>query len=148
MKTTRTQSMSIGEFLRGGRVQGEPEPFSAKVERHFKKYGFVYKVAGTTAIILVAGGGFDYAFASTGIEVGAQQLYSKLLSLGKWIIIFKGGFDIIKRMTDGDFDGAKKGFLSYLIVYIFLLGLPWAMDQVDALFNGITTPTSGPAEGM
>jgi hypothetical protein len=137
--------MSISEFLHGK----EKEPFSAKVERHFKKYGFVYKVVGATAMIIVAGGGLDYAFAAgPGIEVGAKQLYSKLLSLGKWIIIFKGGFDIIKRMTDGDFDGAKKGFLSYLIVYIFLLGLPWAMDQVDALFSGITTPTSGPVEGM
>jgi hypothetical protein len=136
--------MSINEFLHGK----EKEPFSAKVERHFKKYGLVYKVVGATSVILVAGGGLDYAFASTGIDVGAQKLYAKLLSLGKWVIIFKGGFDTIKRMTDGDFDGAKKGFLSYLIVYIFLLGLPWAMDQVDALFNGITTPTSGSAEGL
>jgi hypothetical protein len=139
--------MSISEFM-NGKKKAEPEPFRVKFERHLTKYGMAYKIAGATAVILVAGGGFDYAFASTGIEAGAQQLYSKLLSLGKWIIIFKGGFDIIKRMTDGDFDGAKKGFLSYLIVYIFLLGLPWAMDQVDSLFNGITTPTSGSAEGM
>ena len=142
----KTESMSINQFLRG--IE-KAEPFSAKVNRHFKKYGFVYKVVGSTAMIIVAGGGLDYAFAAgTGIEVGAKQLYAKLISLGKWVIIFKGGFDIIKRMTDGDFDGAKKGFLSYLIVYIFLLGLPWAMDQVDTLFNGLTTPTSGPAEGM
>ena len=141
----KTESMSINQFLRGK----EKEPFSVKVNRHFKKYGFVYKVVGSTAMIIVAGGGLDYAFAAgTGIEAGAQQLYTKLLSLGKWVIIFKGGFDIIKRMTDGDFDGAKKGFLSYLIIYIFLLGLPWAMDQVDSLFNGVTTPTSGSAEGM
>ena len=145
MRKIRTETMSISEFLNGK----EKEPFSAKVERHFKKYGIVYKIVGATAVIFIAGGGFDYAFAAgTGIEVGAQQLYRKLLSLGKWIIIFKGGFDIIKRMTDGDFDGAKKGFLSYLIVYIFLLGLPWAMNQVDALFNGITTPTSGSPEGL
>ena len=138
--------MSINQFLRG---KEKAEPFSVKIDRHFKKYGFVYKVVGSTALIIVAGGGLDYAFAAgTGIEVGAKQLYAKLISLGKWVIIFKGGFDIIKRMTDGDFDGAKKGFLSYLIVYIFLLGLPWAMDQVDTLFNGLTTPTSGPAEGM
>ena len=120
---------TISEFLRGN----EPEPFSVKVERHLKKYGTVYKIAGVTIILLVGIGGT--AFASSGIEAGAQALYMKLLSLGKWVIIFKGGFDTIKHMASGDFDAAKKGFLSYLIVYIFLFGLPWAMDEIDGIFK-------------
>ncbi|AZU61093.1 hypothetical protein [Neobacillus mesonae] len=126
---------TISEFLRESNAK-QKEPFNAKVERHFKKYGLMYKIAGATVIILVAGGGFDYAFAAgSGIEAGAERLYVKLLSLGKWVIIFKGGFDTIKHMASGDFDAAKKGFLSYLIVYIFLFGLPWAMDEIDAIFK-------------
>jgi hypothetical protein len=120
--------MSISEFL-----HREEVPFKTKFERHLKKYGTVYKVAGVT-VILVAG--IDAtAFASSGIEIGAQHLYSKLLSLGKWVIIFKGGFDTIRHMVSGDFDAAKKGFLSYLIVYIFLFGLPWAMNEIDGIFK-------------
>lgn len=122
---------SISEFLRR-----QEEPFSAKVGRHFKKYGFVYKAAGITIILLASGG---TALASSGIEAGAEQLYSKLLIIGKWVIIFKGGFDIIKNMASGDFDSAKKGFLSYLIVYIFLFGLPWAMNEVDSIFKELNT---------
>jgi hypothetical protein len=123
---------SVGEFLR----REEAEPFSAKVERHFKKYGFVYKAAGITIILLASGG---HALAYSGIEAGAQQLYSKLLSIGKWVIIFKGGFDIIKNMASGDFDSAKKGFISYLVVYVFLFGLPWAMNEVDGIFKELNT---------
>jgi hypothetical protein len=122
---------SISEFL-----HREQEPFSVKIERHFKKYGFVYKAAGISIILLTSGG---TVLASSGIEAGAQQLYSKLLSIGKWIIIFKGGFDIIKNMASGDFDSAKKGFISYLVVYVFLFGLPWAMNEVDSIFKELNT---------
>jgi hypothetical protein len=125
---------SVSEFL--GRVQREPEPFSAKVERHFNKYGFVYKATGITIILLASGG---HALAYSGIEIGAERLYSKLLSVGKWVIIFKGGFDIIKNMASGDFDSAKKGFLSYLVVYVFLFGLPWAMNEIDGIFKELNT---------
>lgn len=126
---------SVSEFLRGNYAE-QGEPFSAKVERHLNKYGVVYKVAGITAICLASGGA---VFASSGIEVGAERLYAKLLSVGKWVIIFKGGFDIIKNMASGDFDSAKKGFLSYLVVYVFLFGLPWAMNEIDGIFRELNT---------
>lgn len=129
----KTKSMSISEFLNGK----DPESFEVKLKRHLDKYGMVYKIVGTTIIIFVAGGGFDYAFASSGIEEGAQKLYTKLLSVGKWIIIFKGGFDTIKHMANGDLDSAKKGFIGYLLVYLFLLGLPWAMDEIDGLYQEV-----------
>jgi hypothetical protein len=130
----KEQRMSIKEFLNGR----EPETFSSIVKRHLDKYGIVYKVVGATVIILVAGGGFDSAFASSGIEAGAEKLYAKLLSVGKWIIIFKGGFDTIKNMANGDFDSAKKGFVGYLLVYLLLFGLPWAMDEIDMIFKELT----------
>jgi hypothetical protein len=131
----KEQRMSIKEFLNGGR---EPETFASIVKRHLDKYGIVYKVVGATVIILVTNGSFDYAFASSGIEAGAEKLYAKLLSVGKWIIIFKGGFDTIKNMANGDFDSAKKGFVGYLLVYLLLFGLPWAMDEIDIIFKELT----------
>lgn len=132
----RTKRMSISEFMRGK----EPVPASVKLKRHFDKYGFVYKVVGTTVILFVAGGGFDYAMAAPhelkpiDLETGAENLYYKLIDVGKWVIIFKGGIETIKSAGNGDLDTAKKSFFSHLLIYLFLLGLPYGFDQVDALF--------------
>lgn len=129
----KKERMSISEFLNGK----EKEPFKVKLERHMKKYGIVYKVVGSTIIIFVAGGGFDYAFASSGIDKAAGKLYTEILNIGKWIIIFKGGIDTIKSIGNGDFDTAKKSFFGYLLVYLMLLGLPYGMDKVDEVFRSI-----------
>lgn len=139
-KFTKVETMSVREFMSGGKAEAKPaEAWAAKVARHLEKYGMVYKIAGSTVVILMAGGAFDYAFAASTIDTGAQVLYGKLMNIGKWIIIFKGGFDTVKHMVNGDFDGAKKGFVSYLVVYLFLLGLPWAMNEVDAIFVDLKT---------
>lgn len=130
---SRTKYIPVGEFVRN-----EKEDISVKIKRHFDKYGIVYKVVGTTIFIFVAGGGFDYAFASSGIDVGAKKLYYELISIGKWVIIFKGGMDTIKSVGNGDFDSAKKHFFSYLMIYLLLLGLPYGMDKVDEVFEGIS----------
>jgi hypothetical protein len=122
--------MSISEFLNGR----QSEPFSVKVERHFKKYGNYYRIAGVTAVVLLSGG---HAFAASAIDVPAKKLYFEIVNLGKWIIIFKGGIDTIKSIGNGDFDGAKKSFFSYLLVYLMLLGLPYGMDKVDEVFRSI-----------
>jgi len=128
----RTESMSISEFMRGR----EPEPFSAKVERHFKKYGMVYVTAGVTALMLTSGGGAVYA--SSGIDVEAAKLYKELIGIGKWIIVFKGGFDTLKMIGNGDLDSAKKSFFGYLLTYLFLLGLPYGLDKVDQVFASVS----------
>lgn len=73
--------------------------------------------------------------ASSGIDDAARGIYSKLLLVGKWIIIIKGGIDTVNNVVQGDFGTAKKSFLSYLVIYIILQGLPWAMDEVDKTFK-------------
>ena len=138
----KTQSMSISAFLGGQYAKQEKEPFSIKVERHFKKYGFVYKVVGATVILIIAGGGFDYAFASSGIDREATKLYKELIGIGKWIIVFKGGFDILKMIGSGDLDSAKKSFFGYLLTYLLLLGLPYGLDKVDDIFNSVSAKTT------
>jgi hypothetical protein len=144
----RTETVgSVSEFLNGKVV----EPFSAKVERHFKKYGTAYKIAGVTVILLIGvipiGGGSVTAFASSGIDVEARKLYTEIVKVGKWIIIFKGAIDIIKALGDGDNVSAKKTFISSLLTFLILLGLPYGMDKVSEIFDKIspapTTSTRG-----
>lgn len=133
----RTETVgTVSEFLR----KQEAEPFSAKVERHFKKYGRIYKVAGVTAVLIMTG---DVAFASSGIDIEARKLYRELIGIGKWIIVFKGGFDILKMIGSGDLDSAKKSFFGYLLTYLLLLGLPYGLDKVDDIFNSVSATTTG-----
>ena len=135
----RTETVgSISEFL-SGKYAKQEEPFGAKVERHFNKYGFVYKVVGATVVIITAGCGLDYAFASSGIDIAGRKLYVSLVNIGKWVIIFKGGVDIIKALGNGDIDHAKKAFFGHLLTYLFLLGLPFALDKVDELYTEVTS---------
>jgi hypothetical protein len=135
----RTEVMSINEFL-NGRGQREPEPFSTKVERHFRKYGTVYKVAGVTVILLA---GFDAsAFASSGIDTEARKLYLELVKIGKWVIIFKGAIDIIKSLGEGDNAAAKKTFITSLLTFLILLGLPYGMDKIGEIFDSMSAATT------
>lgn len=127
------ESLTIKEFM-----NRKDERLTAKLERHFKKYKLVYKVAGMTTVLLTMGG-FDYSVAaSTGIDIGAKKLYYEIVNIGKWIIIFKGGVDTIKSVGNGDFEAAKKTFFSHLLIYLMLLGLPYGMDKVDEVFRSIT----------
>jgi hypothetical protein len=115
------------------------EPFSAKVERHFRKYGTVYKVAGITVIFLLSG---SSALAAGSIDVEARKLYIELVKIGKWVIIFKGAIDIIKALGDGDNASAKKTFITSLLTFLILLGLPYGMDKIGEIFNNISAATT------
>jgi hydrogenase maturation factor len=131
----KTEVMSISEFL-----HRKEEPFSVKIERHFRKYGTVYKIAGITVILLA---GFDAStFASTGIDREARKLYIELVKIGKWVIIFKGAIDIIKALGDGDNASAKKTFITSLLTFLILLGLPYGMDKIGEIFDNISATTT------
>jgi hypothetical protein len=138
----KTEVMSVSEFLNGR----ETEPFSTKVERHFKKYGTIYKVAGVTVILLISavpiGGGTVTAFASSGIDTEARKLYIELVKIGKWVIIFKGAIDIIKSLGDGDNAAAKKTFITSLLTFLILLGLPYGMDKINEIFDNMSAATT------
>jgi hypothetical protein len=118
----KKQSMSIKEFMEG----------EHKRPNINKKA--IIKVTVLTAAVLVIS--VDPVLASsTGIDEKARELYfDKLLVFGKWAIILKGGWDTINKALKEDFDGAKKGFFSYLIIYLILWGLPWGLDQVEDVF--------------
>lgn len=121
----KTQTMSIKEFMNYKKTEVNK--------------GKIYKtllVTGITAVTLFSG--FDISFAAeSGIDEAARSIYDKLLLVGKWIIIIKGGIDTVNSVVQGDVGGAKRNFLGYLVVYLILNGLPWAMDQVDQVFKQI-----------
>ncbi|ASS64698.1 hypothetical protein [Paenibacillus sp. RUD330] len=112
------------------------------VVEHVERHKLIYRVGAVTIMVLLGAGGLDQVFAASdasglGLDVGAQKLYHKLISIGKWVIIIKGAFDTIQATVQGDFVQARKSGLAYLMVYAILLGLPWAFGQVELLFEGM-----------
>ena len=69
------------------------------------------------------------------INTSGQRIYGKIMSIGKWIIVIKGVIDIIHQMLQGDFETAKKLFLTYLGCFAMMLALPWAMNEVEGVFK-------------
>jgi hypothetical protein len=64
------------------------------------------------------------------------------VKIGKWVIIFKGAIDIIKALGDGDNASAKKTFITSLLTFLILLGLPYGMDKIGEIFNNISATTT------
>lgn len=102
--------------------------------------GTVVKCAGLTFVLL---SGFEAsAFASSDIDTQANKLYMRLLNVGKWVIIFKGALEIVKKTADGDLDSAKKNFMGYGLTYAILWALPWAFNEIDKLFSEMNANSS------
>lgn len=121
----RTHAMTITEFMNRNYVKERPKS--------------IYSSAGKAAVLTAAVSflGTDLTFASTAadaVDAQGKALYYDIISVGKWILIGKGGIDTIKSATNGDLEGAKKHFFSYLIVYLALLALPWGYDRVEDVF--------------
>jgi hypothetical protein len=74
-------------------------------------------------------------FAASGVDVAGKRLYKRLLNIGKWVIVIKGGIDLIQSMFNGDMQKAKSTFMTYLLIFAALLGLPFALDEIENLFN-------------
>lgn len=116
------------------------------VAEHVERNKVVYRVAGATVILLLASDVSAHASANDavavfahaggGIDAKANEIYyGKLLAFGKWAIIIKGGWGAIHKLIQEDFEGSKKTFFSYLVVYLMLLAFPWAMNEMDGMFR-------------
>lgn len=127
----RIEVIDFKEFVRGDyKKKSKLEIVLEHVERH----KVIYKIAGVTIVLTF--GLSDLAFADSVIDEKAKELYyGKLIAFGKWAIIIKGGWDTIAKALKEDFDGAKRSFLSYLIVFVILLCLPWSLEQVEEVFG-------------
>lgn len=78
----------------------------------------------------------DLAHASS-ITVKAERFYfGTFMNIAKWVIIIKGGWDVIAKTLKEDFEGAKKSVVQYLVVFAVLMGLPYALEMVEDIFSG------------
>jgi hypothetical protein len=132
----KTKIMSISEFLNGK----DPESFEAKLKRHLDKYGIVYRIVGATAVIYFTGG-FDFVFAAGGgytdgiIDREARIIYKDLTDIGRWLIVGRGGWEVITCAIKHDMEGAKKSFMGYLVAYVLLMSFPHLMGKIDTIFD-------------
>lgn len=125
-------TMSIPDFVRYG---WQEETFLKSLFSHLDRHKIKYRVVGTMIILFLGLSGA--AHASTGIDVGAMKLYKRILSVGKWIIIIKGGIETIKSGVDGDTQGVRTKMLSYGLTYASLWALPWLFNEIDKLFGDL-----------
>lgn len=109
------------------------------VVKTLTKRGTIVKVAGLTLVILAGMPDVSHAAGVTGIDAQADKLYRKLINVGKWVIIIKGGIETIKNVADGDLPATKKNFLGYGLTYAILWALPWLMKEIERLFTEMDT---------
>lgn len=72
---------------------------------------------------------------SSSIDAKGKMLYRKVLNVGKWLIIIKGGWEIIASTVKSDFDKVKKVMVQYLIAYGCLWLFPFVLDEIENFFN-------------
>lgn len=76
------------------------------------------------------------AFAAGGLDARAEKFYfDTFIGIAKWIVIIKGAWDIVGRSMKEDFEGAKRGLLQYVLIFGVLMGLPWAMNEIESIFR-------------
>lgn len=152
----KTQSMSISQFMKK-EYQSPATGISNVIKKHKKTIEitgtiFTLSLIGildfTTIVEAASYSGLEVVevFNNTSsslettanissIDAGAQKFYTKLVNIGKWVIIFKGAWDTINNTIKEDFDKAKRAFLQYLIIYLVLLAFPFALNEVEHVFD-------------
>lgn len=131
---SKAQVLSISEFMVNGFTKGPS--VTERVIDHVKRHQSIYIQAGVLVVTVSLMGAAD---PSSVIDVKAHAIYHKLCTIGKWIIVVKGGIDIIGAMMQGDMDRMKKSLIGYVIGYVALLGLPWLLDTANSMFADVDT---------
>lgn len=94
---------------------------------------FLIKMAVAGAIFYFT---MDASVFAAGLEEKAEELYfNKFIGIAKWVIITKGGWDIVTKTLKEDFDGAKRSILQYAMIFAVLMGLPTGLNLVEELFR-------------
>lgn len=74
---------------------------------------------------------------AAGIDATGSLLLGKIQSLAFWVVLIKGSIDMLQKLVAGDFEGAKKTFIQYLLIYGFLLAFPWSLRQIKSTFGNM-----------
>jgi hypothetical protein len=126
------KGMTIREFM-----NREEIGFMDKMKHHIvKNKSFYITVGGATVFFLFCW--FDFASAAGQMDIDSkgESIYKRIvLGAGKWVVIFKGAFDIVQSATAGDLQSVKVKLIGYLLVFVTLLGLPWAFKEIEGLFS-------------
>lgn len=131
------KGMTIREFL-----HREEVTFLEKAKRHIQRNKSFYITAAGYTVFFICASTFDASAASSlDIDRKATAIYKKLVSVGKWVVIIKAAFDVVQTATSGDLPGVKTKLIGYLIVFLTLLGLPWAFEEIQGLFQD--SPVNG-----
>lgn len=132
----KTEVIQFNDFM-SGNYGKETDAFQVMVQ-HFEENKYLYGSLGLATCLALFGVVDVSLAAEVGIDEKANQLYQdKFLLFAKWIIIGKGGFDTINKTLKEDFEGAKKSFIQYTLVFVFLMAYPWVMEQVEDVFNSV-----------
>jgi hypothetical protein len=110
-----------------------PSNYESNV-KYVHDLGRLLKVSLITGTILL---GVDQTVFAAGTSLDTKMTslyYGKFIGIAQIIIAGKGGFDTIAKVLRDDFDGAKKGFMQYLLAFSVLMGLPKALDFIETLF--------------
>lgn len=135
----KVQSISISQFMVTG-FPKEPTVIDRVVDHLERNQSIYIQISGAVITCCLMGAADpSVVTGAAGIDVKAHHIYHKLCMIGKWIIVVKGGIDIIGAMMQGDMDLMKKKIIGYVIGYVALLGLPWILDQTNSFFSDLGT---------
>lgn len=99
---------------------------------HFKKHWKLYAQVGVIAAGSIL---LDPTTAFASIDSGGARIHSKLVGVGKWVVIIKGTIDSIQSVLNGDITTAKKQVLGYLLCFAIMFGLPWGLNEIEGTFK-------------
>lgn len=74
-------------------------------------------------------------FASSLDEKAEKMYYEKFIVIARWIVVGKGGWDVVTKALKEDFDGAKRSIVQYLIIMVVLVAFPWATNEIISIFR-------------
>ena len=102
------------------------------LSNHFNKHKKVYFRIAILAIVFF----FipNIALGATTDEKG-MQIYKKLVSYGKWVVIIKCLLETIQSVMNGDVQKAKTNFFGYMLGLVIMLSLPAVVGQIEELFQ-------------
>lgn len=69
------------------------------------------------------------------INTLGAQIFAIVLVAGRWIILVSGAVEILRNISNRNFEKAIKALVQSIIVFGAIMLLPIALDMVEAAFQ-------------